>query len=86
MAVVSKRSFKTLTDGELVVMFGNAPATPAWPATATATICRVGMEQKNVRVICIDPRRSEIATNRDVEVDPPIRPGTDAALVAGHRP
>ncbi len=33
------RSFKTLADGELVVMFGNAPATLAWPATATATTC-----------------------------------------------
>lgn len=42
----------------------------------------VAREQKHVRIICIDYRRSELATNQDVEWIP-IVPGTDAALVAG---
>ena len=40
------------------------------------------IRDRHARVICIDPRRSDIATNHDVEWIP-IRPGTDAALVAG---
>lgn len=77
-----KRSFKTLADGELVVMFGNAPCDTRMAGDGHGYDLLVAMEQKNVRVISIDPRRSEIATNRDVEWIP-IRPGTDAALVAG---
>ena len=76
------RSFKTLADGELVVMFGNAPCDTRMAGDGHGYDLLVAMEQKNVRVISIDPRRSEIATNRDVEWIP-IRPGTDAALVAG---
>ena len=77
-----KRSFKTLADGELVVLFGNAPCDTRMAGDGHGYDLLVAMEQKNVRVISIDPRRSEIATNRDVEWIP-IRPGTDAALVAG---
>lgn len=77
-----KRSYKTLEEGELVVLFGNAPCDTRMAGDGHGYDLSVAIEQKGVRVICIDPRRSEIATNHDVEWIP-IMPGTDAALVAG---
>lgn len=76
------RSFKTLQENELVVLFGNAPMDTRMGGDGAGYDLNVACEQKNVRVICIDPRRSEIATNRGAEWIP-IVPGTDAALVAG---
>jgi Tat-targeted selenate reductase subunit YnfE len=76
------RSFKTLQQDELVVLFGNTPMDTRMGGDGAGYDINVACEQKNVRVICIDPRRSEIATNRGAEWIP-IAPGTDAALVAG---
>lgn len=76
------RPFHTLTDDELVVMFGNAPADTRMAGDGAGYDLNVAREQKHVKVVVIDPRRSDIATNQDVEWIP-IMPGTDAALVAG---
>ncbi len=76
------RSFKTLQQDELVVMFGYAPADMRMAGDGAGYDLNVAIHQKNVRVIAIDPRRSEICTNPGVEWIP-IEPGTDAALVAG---
>lgn len=76
------RSFKTLQEDELVVMFGYAPADTRMAGDGAGYDLNVAIHEKNVRVIAIDPRRSEICTNPGVEWIP-IVPGTDAALVAG---
>ncbi len=76
-----KRSFKTLQDGELVVMFGFAPNDMRMAGDGPGYDLAVAIEQKNVRVINIDPRRTETCTNLGAEWIP-IVPGTDAALVA----
>lgn len=76
------RSFKTLKEGQLVVLFGNSPADTRMAGDGAGYDLNVAREQKGVRIICIDCRRSEIATNQGVEWIP-ILPGTDAALVAG---
>ncbi len=76
------RSFKTLQPDELVVMFGYAPADTRMAGDGAGYDLNVAIHEKNVKVIAIDPRRSEIATNTGVEWIP-IVPGTDAALVAG---
>lgn len=76
------RSFRTLAPGELVVLFGNAPSETRMAGDGAGYDLAVAREKKGVRVICIDPRRNDLATNQDVEWIP-IMPGTDAALVAG---
>lgn len=76
------RSFRTLADNELVVLFGNAPSETRMAGDGAGYDLAVAREKKGVRVICIDPRRNDLATNQDVEWIP-IMPGTDAALVAG---
>lgn len=76
------RSFKTLKENELVVLFGNAPNDTRMSGDGAGYDLSVAREQKHCRIICIDYRRSEIATNQDVEWIP-IVPGTDAALIAG---
>ena len=76
------RSLKTLQEGELVVMFGFSPADMRMAGDGAGYDLNVAIHKKNVRVIAIDPRRSEICTNPGVEWIP-IVPGTDAALVAG---
>lgn len=76
------RSFKTLKPNSLVVLFGNAPNDTRMGGDGAGYDLNVAREQKNVRIIVIDYRRSELATNQDVEWIP-ILPGTDAALCAG---
>lgn len=76
------RSFKTLKENQLVVLFGNAPNDTRMSGDGAGYDLNVAREQKHVRIICIDYRRSELATNQDVEWIPLV-PGTDAALVAG---
>lgn len=77
-----KRSLKTIQEGELVVFFGFAPNDMRMSGDGAGYDINVAREQRNARVIVIDPRRSELATNQDVEWIP-IVPCTDAALVAG---
>ena len=76
------RPFHTIADGELVVMFGNAPSDTRMAGDGAGYDLNVMREQKGAKIIVIDPRRSDVATNQDVEWIP-IMPGTDAALVAG---
>ena len=78
----ASRSFKTLAPGELVVLFGDAPNDTRMGGDGAGYDLNVAREQKGCRIITIDYRRSELATNQDVEWIP-ILPGTDAALVAG---
>ena len=78
----ASRSYKTLKQDELVVMFGNSPMDTRMGGDGAGYDLNVACEQKNVRVIVIDPRKSEVCTNRGAEWIP-IVPGTDAALVAG---
>lgn len=75
-------SFKSLKQDELVVMFGFAPNDMRMAGDGHGYDLMVAHEQKNVRIISIDPRRTETCTNLDAEWIP-IVPGTDAALVAG---
>ena len=75
------RSFKTLQDGELVVMFGFAPNDMRMAGDGPGYDLAVAREKKNVRIINIDPRRTETCANLGAEWIP-IVPGTDAALVA----
>lgn len=77
-----RRPYKTLKKGQLVVLFGNAPADTRMAGDGAGYDLNVAREQKGVRIIVVDPRRSEIATNQNAEWIP-IVPGTDAALVAG---
>ncbi|WP_165053573.1 MULTISPECIES: DMSO/selenate family reductase complex A subunit [unclassified Adlercreutzia] len=76
------RSLKTIQEGELVVFFGYAPNDMRMSGDGAGYDINVAREQKHARVIVIDPRRSELCTNQDVEWIP-IVPCTDAALVAG---
>lgn len=77
-----QRPYSTLQKGELVVLFGSAPMDTRMAGDGAGYELNKAIEQKGVRVICIDPRCSEIATNRSAEWIP-IVSGTDAALVAG---
>ncbi|MGN0078593.1 MAG: DMSO/selenate family reductase complex A subunit [Coriobacteriales bacterium] len=77
-----KRSFKTLQQDELVVMFGYAPNDMRMAGDGAGYDLNVAREKKNVRIISIDPRRTETCANLGAEWIP-IIPGTDAALVAG---
>ena len=76
------RPFRSIAEGELVVLFGNAPADTRMAGDGAGYDLNVARERRHARVIVIDPRRSDLATNQDVEWIP-IMPGTDAALVAG---
>ena len=76
------RSFKTLQDDQLVVMFGFAPNDMRMAGDGPGYDLNVAREKKRVRIINIDPRRTETCTNLGAEWIP-IVPGTDAALVAG---
>ena len=76
------RSFKTIQEGELVVLFGFAPNDMRMAGDGPGYDLNVVREKKNARIIVIDPRRNETCTNQGAEWIP-IVPGTDAALVAG---
>ena len=77
-----RRSFKSLQNNQLVVLFGDSVMDMRMGGDGAGYDLNVAMEKQNVRVIMIDPRRNEVATNKGAEWIP-IRPGTDAALVAG---
>lgn len=79
---VMTRPFKDIQEGELVVLFGNAPSDTRMAGDGAGYDLNVIRETKHAQIVVIDPRRSDIACNQGVEWVP-IRPGTDAALVAG---
>ncbi|WP_281508390.1 DMSO/selenate family reductase complex A subunit [Parvibacter caecicola] len=71
-----------LEDGQIIIFFGNAVGDARLSGVGFANEVSVERERHNLRCIYVDPRCSAITTNQDNEWIP-IRPGTDAALVAG---
>ncbi|NLT31407.1 MAG: molybdopterin-dependent oxidoreductase, partial [Propionibacterium sp.] len=69
-------------NSKLVVMFGNNPHETRMSGGGEVFITQQAKKQSTHKVIVIDPRYSETAMNLADEWVP-IRPGTDAALVAG---
>lgn len=69
-------------NSRLVVMFGNNPHETRMSGGGEVFVTQKAKELSGHRVIVIDPRYSDTAMNLADEWVP-IRPGTDAALVAG---
>lgn len=69
-------------NSRLVVMFSNNPHETRMSGGGEVFVTQQAKEQSGHRVIVIDPRLSDTAANLADEWVP-IRPGTDAALVAG---
>ncbi len=63
-------------------MFGNNPAETRMSGGGITYYLEQARERSNARMIIIDPRYTDTAAGREDEWIP-IRPGTDAALVAG---
>ncbi|EGA6733113.1 hypothetical protein EYF18_23145 [Shigella flexneri] len=72
----------TAENSKLVVMFGNNPAETRMSGGGITYLLEKAREKSNAKMIVIDPRYTDTAAGREDEWLP-IRPGTDAALVAG---
>lgn len=75
-------SISDIENSKLVVMFGNNPAETRMSGGGITYLLEKAREKSNARMIVIDPRYTDTAAGREDEWIP-IRPGTDAALVAG---
>ncbi|NDJ57471.1 dimethyl sulfoxide reductase subunit A [Enterobacteriaceae bacterium 4M9] len=75
-------STSDIENSQLVVMFGNNPAETRMSGGGITWYLEQARERSNARMIVIDPRYTDTAAGREDEWIP-IRPGTDAALVAG---
>ncbi len=75
-------STSDIANTRLVVMFGNNPAETRMSGAGVTYHLEQARERSNARMIVIDPRYTDTAAGREDEWIP-IRPGTDAALVAG---
>lgn len=77
--------FSEIKNSDLVVMFGQNLAETRMSGGGQIAEIYHAIEQSNPKVILIDPRRTDSVTAFDAEWLP-IRPGTDAALIAaiGH--
>lgn len=75
-------STSDIENSKLVVMFGNNPAETRMSGGGITWFLEQARERSNARMIVIDPRYTDTAAGREDEWIP-IRPGTDAALVAG---
>ncbi|MDV2876154.1 selenate/tellurate reductase subunit YnfE [Phytobacter diazotrophicus] len=75
-------STSDIENTKLVVMFGNNPAETRMSGGGITYFLEQARERSNARKIVIDPRYTDTAAGREDEWIP-IRPGTDAALVAG---
>lgn len=64
------------------MMLGNNPAETRMSGGGITRYLEQARERSNARMIVIDPRYTDTAAGREDEWIP-IRPGTDAALVAG---
>ncbi|MGF1699298.1 molybdopterin-dependent oxidoreductase [Photobacterium makurazakiensis] len=73
--------FAEIKNSDLVVMFGQNLAETRMSGGGQIAEIYHALEQSNAKVIIIDPRRTDSVTAFDSEWLP-IRPGTDAALVA----
>ena len=67
---------------QLIVQFGNNPSETRISGGSVTHNLTQAREKSNARMIIIDPRYSDSCMGREDEWVP-IRPGTDAALVAG---
>lgn len=74
-------STSDIVNTKLVVMFGNNPAETRMSGGGITYHLEQARERSNARMIVIDPRYTDTAAGREDEWIP-IRPGTDAALVA----
>ena len=70
-----------IINSQLVVLFGNNPAETRMSGGGSIRDLVVAKQQKDVRIIVIDPRHTDTAAGFADEWIP-IRPGTDAALVS----
>lgn len=75
-------STSDIEHSKLVVMFGNNPAETRMSGGGITYYLEQAREHSHARMIVIDPRYTDTAAGREDEWIP-IRPGTDAALVAG---
>nr|WP_315711054.1 DmsA/YnfE/YnfF family dimethyl sulfoxide reductase [Brenneria ulupoensis] len=75
-------STSDIENSKLVVMFGNNPAETRMSGGGITYYLEQARARSNARMIVIDPRYTDTAAGREDEWIP-IRPGTDAALVAG---
>lgn len=75
-------SFQDARHSRLQVMFGNNPLETRMSGGGELAVTQKTRKEFQVRTIVIDPRYSETALDLGDEWIP-IRPGTDAALVAG---
>jgi Tat-targeted selenate reductase subunit YnfE len=75
-------STSDIANSKLVVMFGNNPAETRMSGAGITYHLQQARERSNAKMIVIDPRYTDTAAGREDEWIP-IRPGTDAALVAG---
>lgn len=75
-------STSDIENSKLVVMFGNNPAETRMSGGGITYYLEQARERSSARMIVIDPRYTDTAAGREDEWIP-IRPGTDAALVAG---
>lgn len=75
-------STSDIENSKLVVLFGNNPAETRMSGGGITYFLEQAHERSNARMIVIDPRYTDTAAGREDEWIP-IRPGTDAALVAG---
>ena len=75
-------STSDIENTKLVVMFGNNPAETRMSGGGITYFLEQARDRSNARMIVIDPRYTDTAAGREDEWIP-IRPGTDAALVAG---
>ncbi len=74
-------STSDIVNSQLVVMFGNNPAETRMSGGGITYHLEQARERSQARMIVIDPRYTDTAAGREDEWIP-IRPGTDAALVA----
>ena len=79
---VNSNSFDDAANAKLQVMFGNNPLETRMSGGGQLAVTQMTKKKTGVRTIVIDPRYSETAALLGDEWIA-IRPGTDAALVAG---
>lgn len=71
-----------IENSKLVVYFGNNPGETRMSGGGVTYLLEQARERSGAKMIVIDPRYTDTAAGREDEWIP-IRPGTDAALVAG---
>ena len=78
----SASAISEITQADLVIFFGNSPTETRMGGGSASWEFTRACEEGDFKLIIIDPRHNETAANHKGEWIA-IRPGTDAALVAG---